>query len=95
MLNGISKKGLNTFNKVTIENFLSVRSNAILQNLDQLLKENPDDLIIHVVTNDLTKKTFCSQKNIWLIDNKNTNESYLGKKNLHLSNKCKAFFTKN
>lgn len=28
---------------------------AVVENIDQLLKENPVDLIVHVGTNDLTK----------------------------------------
>ena len=40
-------------------------------------------------------KNFCLQKSIGFIDNKNINESSLGKKELHLSSKGKAFFAKN
>ena len=55
MLNGISEKGLCKSHKVIVENFPGGTSNTIVENLDQLLKENPDDLIIHVEANDLKK----------------------------------------
>ena len=53
MLNCISEKGLSKSHKVIVENFPGGTSNTTVENLDQLLKENPDDLIIHVGTNDL------------------------------------------
>ena len=53
VMNGISEKGLNKFHKVTVENFPGGTNNAIVENLDQLLKKYADDLIIDVGTNDL------------------------------------------
>ena len=53
MLNCISEKGPNKSHKVTVKKFPGGTSNTIVENLDKLLKENPDDLKIHVGTNDL------------------------------------------
>lgn len=46
ILNGILERGFNKSDTVTAENLTGGTSNTIVQNLDQLLKENPDDLII-------------------------------------------------
>ena len=53
MLNGISEKGFSMSHKVIFENSPGGTSNTITEKLDQLLQQNPDDLIIHVETNDL------------------------------------------
>lgn len=45
-MNGILERGFNKSDTVTAENLTGGTSNTIVQNLDQLLKENPDDLII-------------------------------------------------
>ena len=50
MLNGISEKGLSKFHKVAVENLPGGTSNAIAENVDQLLVKNSDDLIMHVGT---------------------------------------------
>ena len=54
MLNCISEKGLIKSHKVTVESVHGGTSNTIVENLDQLLKENSDDPTIHVRTNGLT-----------------------------------------
>ena len=50
IMNGISEKGLSKFHKVAVENLPGGTSNAIVENVDQLLVKNSDDLIIHVGT---------------------------------------------
>ena len=40
--------------KIVGENFPGGTSSTVVENIDQLLKEYPDDLIIHAATNDLT-----------------------------------------
>ena len=47
MVNGISEK-------VKIVNFPGGTSEKILEKMDDIIKEQPDDLIVHVGTNDLT-----------------------------------------
>ena len=49
----ISGKIVSKCHKVTVENSSGGTSNAVVENFDQLLK-NPDDLILHVGTNELT-----------------------------------------
>ena len=54
MVNGISEKGISVNLKVKIVNFPGGTSEKILEKLDDIIKEQPDDLIVHVGTNDLT-----------------------------------------
>ena len=54
MVNGISEKGLSVNHKVKIVNFPSGTHEKILEKLDEIIKEKPDDLIVHVGTNDIT-----------------------------------------
>ena len=54
MVNDISEKGLSINHKVKIVNFPGGTSEKILEKLDDIIKEQPDDLIVHVGTNDLT-----------------------------------------
>ena len=54
MVNDISEKGLSVNHKVKIVNFPGGTSEKILEKLDDIIKEQPDDLIVHVGTNDLT-----------------------------------------
>ena len=54
MVNGISEKGLSVNHKVKIVNFPGGTSEKILEKLDDIIKEQPEDLIVHVGTNDLT-----------------------------------------
>ena len=54
MVNGISEKGLSINHNVKTVNFPGFTSEKILENLDVIIKENPDDIIVHVGTNDIT-----------------------------------------
>ena len=54
MINGISKKGFSINHNVKIVNFPCGTSEKILEELDDIIKEQPDDLIVYVGTNDLT-----------------------------------------
>ena len=54
MVNGISEKGLSVNHKVKIVNFPGGTSEKILEKLYDIIKEQPDDLIVHVGTDDLT-----------------------------------------
>ena len=56
MVNGISEKGLSVNHKVNIVIFSGDASEKILEKLDLITKELPDDLIFHVGTNDLTNE---------------------------------------
>ena len=51
MVNGISEKGLNVNHKVKVVNFPGGTSET---KLDDIIKEQSDDLIVYVGTNDLT-----------------------------------------
>ena len=53
MLNNISEKGLSKTHKVRVINFLGGTSEKITDQLDDLIKGKPDDLIVHVGTNDI------------------------------------------
>ena len=54
MVNGISEKGLSVNHKVKIVNFPRGTSEKILEKLDDIIKEKPDDLVVHVGTNNIT-----------------------------------------
>ena len=54
MVNGISEKGLTVNQKVKIVKFPGGTCEMILEKLDDIIKEQPGDLIVHVGTNDLT-----------------------------------------
>ena len=54
MVNGISEKGLNVNHKVKTVNFPGSTNEKILEKQDDIIKEKPDDLIVHVGTNDIT-----------------------------------------
>ena len=54
MVNDISKKGLSVNYKVKIMNFPGGTNEKILEKLNDMIKEKPDDLIGHVGTNDIT-----------------------------------------
>ena len=47
----ISEKGLSVNHKVKIVNFIGGTREKILEKLDVIIKEKPDDLIVHVGTN--------------------------------------------
>ena len=54
MVNGISEKGLSVNHKIKIVNFPGSTNEKILEKLDDIIKEKPGDLIVHVGTNDIT-----------------------------------------
>ena len=54
MVNGISEKRLSFNHKVKIVNSPGGTSEKILEKLDVISKEKPDDLIVHVGTKDVT-----------------------------------------
>ena len=54
MVNDISEKGFSVKHKVKILNFPGGTSKKILEKLYDIIKEQPDDLIVHVGTDDLT-----------------------------------------
>ena len=54
MVNCISEKGLSVNRKVKIVNFPGGASEQILEKLDDIAKEQPDDHIVHDGTNDVT-----------------------------------------
>ena len=54
MLNGISEKGLSRAHNVKVTNFPGDTSDKIVEKFDELIKDKPDDLVIHIGTNNLT-----------------------------------------
>ena len=54
MVNGISEKGLSVNYKVKIVNFPGSTSEKILEKVDDLIKEKPENFIFHAGTNDIT-----------------------------------------
>ena len=52
MVNGISEKVLIVNHKVRIVNFLGGTSEKTLRKLNDIIKEQSTDLIVHVATND-------------------------------------------
>ena len=54
MLNGVNEKGLSKSLNVKVKNYPSATSEAILDKIEDLLKVQPDCLLVHVGTNDLT-----------------------------------------
>ena len=56
IMNGISEEGLSVNYKVKIVNFPGSTWEKILEKLDDIIKEIPDDLMVHVGTNDITNK---------------------------------------
>ena len=55
MLTGISGKGLSKKHNVLVTNFSGCTSEKIRQNVYDLLKNKPADIVIHVGTNGITK----------------------------------------
>ena len=54
IVNGISEKGLRVNHNLTIVDFPGSTNEKILEKLDGIIKEKPDNLIVHVGTNDTT-----------------------------------------
>ena len=73
MVNGISVK-----HKLKIVDFPCVTSEKILQKLDVIIKEQPDNLIVHVGTNDLTN-------NVNLLAKKKSSIKFLKNRGRHPS----------
>ena len=55
LMNGIHDKGLSKNHSVKVNNIPGGTSDAILDKLDDFLKNKPDGLIVHAGTNDITK----------------------------------------
>ena len=53
MVNGVSRKSLSKKYKVKVVNFPSETSDKILDHLEKIIREKPDDVIVHVGTNNL------------------------------------------
>ena len=53
MVNGISEKGHSVNHKVKIVKFPGDTSEKILEKLDDIIKEEPDNLIVHAGINDI------------------------------------------
>ena len=53
MLNNISEKGFSKTHKVRVINFPGGTSEKITDQLDDLIKGKPDDLIVHAGANDI------------------------------------------
>ena len=56
MLNNISEKGLSKTQKGKVINFHGGTSEKITNQLGDLIKGKPEDLIVHVATNDIANK---------------------------------------
>ena len=84
MVNRISEKGLSVSHKVKIGTSPGGTGEKILGELDDKFKEQPDDLIVHVGTNDLTKNVNLLT-NVKKIVNKVSKESPLTSTRFHLS----------
>ena len=56
MLNNINSWGLWKSKKVEVLNFTGATSNDIVGKIDDVLNQNPESLIVHVGTNDLTNE---------------------------------------
>ena len=69
MVNGISEKGLSVNYKVKIVNFLGSTSEKILEKLDDIIKEKPEDLIFYAGTNDITNNVNLSTNIKKIFDN--------------------------
>ena len=55
LLDGINEKGFSKNHSVKANNIPEGTSDAILDKLDNFLKNKPDGLIVHAVTNGITK----------------------------------------
>ena len=75
-VNGTSEKGLSINYKVKIVNFPGSTSEKILEKLDDIIKEKPEDLIFHAGTNDITNNVNLST-NVKKIFNNFSKESPL------------------
>ena len=69
IVNGISEKGLSVNQEVKTVNFSGGTSGKILEKLDDIIKEKPDDLIVHVGTNDITNNVNVKKSSIKFLKN--------------------------
>ena len=74
MINDISEKGIKVNHKVNIVKFSGGSSEKILEILDDMIKEKPEDLIVHVGTNHITNNLNLLT-NVIIIFNKVSKES--------------------
>ena len=65
MLNNISEKGLSKTHKVKMINFPGGTCEKITDQLDDLIKGKPDDLIVHAGTNDIAINLLNNLKKIF------------------------------
>ena len=84
MVNCISEKGLSVNHKVKIVNFPDGTSEKIIEKLNDIIKEKPEDLIVHAGANDINNNVNLST-NIHKIFNKITKELARRLSNFHLS----------
>ena len=56
MQTGISRKVLSKKHNVSVASFSDGTGEKIIQNIDDLLKHKPDDIVIRVGTNDMTNE---------------------------------------
>ena len=56
MLTAISGKSLSEKHNISVAGFSGGTSEKIIENLDDLLKNQPGDILIHVGTNDITNR---------------------------------------
>ena len=57
VLNNINSRGLSKPRKISVSNHPGTTSEDILSAVKETLKANPDTLIVHAGTNDITKST--------------------------------------
>ena len=64
MVNDILEKGFSVNHKIKNVNFPGGTRKKILRKVDDKIKEQPDDLLVHVGTNDLINNVFFSLINL-------------------------------
>ena len=79
MLNNISEKGLSKTHKVRVINFPGGTGEQITDQLDDFIKGKPDDLTVHVGTNDIANNVnvLNNVKNIFRKVSKNSPSTQL------------------
>ena len=64
LINTINELGLSISKKVLVKNFPGAASEKIAEKMDEVIKEKPASIIIHAVTNDLTKN-HCTKNEVF------------------------------